>query len=286
MSDEEQKPAGAGSTDTGDAPEAAPSGDAPPVGAPQERGPDEPPARTHRLRDAVVVLVIAAVAFGTGLFVFDRLVAPQLVYRAGEVRVPDFTNLTFEQAEKAAVPLRLQVARAGERFDPNVPRGYIISQDPPADTPVRGHKRVMVMVSLGEEHSSVPELFGESVRNAQMLLERAGLAVGAIARAPSDEVGQGLVVDSDPPAESVQARGTTVSLLVSLGSGQPAFVMPDLLGRELTRTRRQLEIEGFTVLTPPSAPMQGTIVVQDPPPGSRIERETTIMIQPSGRMIR
>ena len=246
----------------------------------------EPRPAGARLRNTLVVVGIAVLAFVAGLMVFDRLVAPQLVYRAGEVRVPDFVNLTFEQAERVGAPLQFQVTRAGERFDPGVPSGFIVSQDPPADTPVRGRKRVLVIVSLGEEFSSVPALLGESVRNAQMLLERAGLQAGAIARAPSEEVGEGLVLDSDPPAEDVLPRGTPVNLLVSLGGGQPTFVMPDLLGREITRARRQLEAEGFTVLTPPSAPSQGTIVMQEPPAGSRIRRETTIMIQPTGRMIR
>lgn len=282
MSDVPSRPHG-GAAGTPDAPEASgPAGPAePPPGAPPE-----PQSPTNRLRNTVIVLVMAGIAFATGLLVFDQIVAPQLVYRAGEVRVPEFANLTFEQAEKEATALGLQLGRAGERFDPGVPRGFIIAQDPAAETPVRGRKRVMVIVSLGEEYSSVPALFGESVRNAQMLLERAGLAVGALARAPSDDLGEGLILDSDPPAESVLPRGTAVSLLISLGSGQPTYVMPDLLGRELSGARRRLEVEGFTVLTPPSAPRQGTIVMQEPPPGSRIRRETTILIQPTGRMIR
>ena len=123
-----------------------------------------------------------------------------------------------------------QLSRAGERFDPSVPRGFILSQDPPPETPVRGKKRVLVVVSLGEEFSSVPELFGESLRSARYLLERAGLRVGGITRAPSDEVGEGLVAGSDPPAESVLPRDAPVSLLVSSGTGEESFVMPDLLG--------------------------------------------------------
>ncbi len=242
--------------------------------------------RHHRLVMAFSITGLAIAAFVTGLFLFNNLVMPRLIHSSAEVRVPDLANLTFEQAEQLASTLHLQLSRAGERFDPSVPAGFILSQDPPEGTPVRGRRRIMVVVSLGEEFSSVPELFGESLRGARLLIEHAGLRVGGITRAPSDEVGEGLVVASDPPAESVLPRNTPVGLLLSSGSGPELFVMPDLLGREISGVRRQLEALGFRVVTPPAAPSVGAIVTQDPAPGSRITRDVSITLQATGRLIR
>lgn len=240
----------------------------------------------QRIPPWVSVLALAGVAFLTGLVLFNRIVMPRLIYTASEVRVPNLENLTYEQAEQALKPLELTLLRAGERFDPSVPRGFILSQDPAAETPVRGRRRVMVVVSLGEEFSSVPSLFGESLRSARALLARSGLRVSGITRAPSDEVGLDLVAGTDPPAESVLPRNGTVSLLVSTGNEQESYVMPDLLGRELASTRRFLESFGFSVVTPPSAPTVGPIVFQDPGAGSRINVETQIVLQATGRLIR
>ncbi|TMQ48493.1 MAG: PASTA domain-containing protein [Candidatus Eisenbacteria bacterium] len=248
--------------------------------------PEPEPRRPPRWRVGLFTVGLAIAAFTTGLFLFNDMVMPRLIHSSGEVRVPDLGNLTFVQGERALQPLGLKLSRAGERFDPAVPQGFILSQDPPAETPVRGRKRVMVVLSLGEESSSVPNLFGESVRNAQYLLERAGLRVGGSSHAPSEEVGEELVVASDPPAEAVLPRNAPVSLLVSSGAGEETFVMPDLLGREIGGARRQLESLGFHVLTPPAAPSVGTILVQEPAPGSRITRASTILLQASGRIIR
>jgi serine/threonine-protein kinase len=257
------------------------------TGTPSPGESPEPRApRRHRFRSFLITAGLAVLAFATGLFVFNDLIMPRLIHSVGEVRVPDLTNLTVEQAEKALAPLGLQLSRSGERFDPSVPRGFVLAQDPPPETPVRGRKRVTVVVSLGEEFSSVPALFGESLRSAQYLLERAGLRVAGTTRAPSDEVGDGLVAGSDPPAEAVLARDTPVSLLVSTGGGEESFVMPDLLGREINGVRRQLESLGFRVLTPPAAPSVGTVVFQDPAPGSRITRDSQILLQATGRIIR
>ncbi|MEK7330979.1 MAG: PASTA domain-containing protein [Candidatus Eisenbacteria bacterium] len=242
--------------------------------------------RRHRARAVAALVGFALLAFGTGLFVFNNLVMPRLIHGVGQVTVPDLTNLTVEQAEQALRPLGLQVSRAGERFDPAVPRGFVLSQDPEAGIGVRGRKRISVVVSLGEEFSSVPELFGESVRGARLLIERAGLRAGAIVHAPSEEAGEGLVAGSDPGAESVLQRDTPVHLLVSTGAGEENFVMPELLGREIAGVRRQLDALGFRVEMPPAAPSLGTIVSQNPAPGSRITRSTVFQLQAAGRMIR
>lgn len=246
----------------------------------------QPEARRHRLRDTALTLAASLLAFAIGLGVFNGLVMPRFIHSKNTVEVPDLRNLTFEQAQGLIEPSGLLISRAGERFDPGVPRGFILAQEPPAGTPVRGQRRVMVTVSLGEEYSSVPELYGESRRGAQLLLERAGLEVGVLTRAPSEEVPEGSVLATDPPAESVLPNAAKVALLVSSGPGVEEYVMPDLVGREIGGVRRQLEALGVRVLLPPSAADIGPIVTQDPPPGARVTRDVVVTLQAAGRVIR
>ncbi len=77
-----------------------------------------------------------------------------------------------------------------------------------------------------------------------------------------------------------------MSLLVSTGPGVDYYVMPDLIGREISGARHQLETFGLRVLTPPAAPTVGAIVFQQPVAGSRITRDVTIVLQATGRVIR
>ncbi len=246
----------------------------------------DPAGRRHPVRDALGTTAVALLAFAVGLLVFNYVLMPRFIHREGEVRVPDLANLTVEQAQKSLEPTGLVLSRAGERFDPGVERGRIVQQDPTAGTPVRGRRRVSVTVSLGEEYSSVPALFGETRRGAELLLEHSGLRAVGITRAPSDAVGEGLVVATDPPAETVLPRGTVVALLVSTGPGEDVFVMPELVGREIGRARKQLEAQGFKVLSPPGGPTMGPIVAQDPPPGARLTRDMSITLQAAGRVVR
>ena len=236
--------------------------------------------RRHRVRDTLATTSVALLAFAVGLVLFNNVLMPRIVHRAGEVRVPDLENLTVEQAQSALEPIGLVLSRAGERFDPSIESGRVIVQEPAPGTPVRGHRRVSVTVSLGEESSSVPELLGETRRGAELLLEHAGLRAGGVTRAPSDAISEGLVAATDPPA------GSVLPLLLSTGAMEEVFVMPDLKGREIGHARKQLEAQGFTVLSPPAGPSTGPIVVQDPPPGSRLTRDRSITLQAAGRLIR
>jgi len=289
----------------GEEPAAAPGASDPSTSAPEgtraepARSPADDPATSpapfverrrpgRGLRTAIFVSILAGIAvlaFGIGLVLFNSLLMPQFIHQGGEVRVPDLANLSEAQAEEALRAAGLRLSHAGERFDPAVPRGLVLQQDPPAQTLVRSGRRVLVVVSLGEEFSSVPTLFGASLRGARILIERAGLTVGGITRAPSEDVGDGLVAGTDPPAESVLPRESPVGLLVSTGSASESFVMPMLLGRDLAMVRRQLEADGFRIVAPEGAGSRGLVILQSPAPGVRVDRSTVIALTGNGRSL-
>lgn len=246
--------------------------------------PAQKPGR-HRLRQSLLVAALAVAAFIVGLVFFNYMLMPGLIHSESEVRTPDVRDLTLDQAEVTLTPLGLTLSRAGERFDSNVPNGFIISQDPREGTPVRGSKQIRVVVSLGEEFSSIPALEGESLRSAEQLLMSAGLTVGHVSRAPSDEVAEGLVMGSDPPAQSVLSREAEVGLLVSSGSYPEAFVMPELVGREIGRARDRMERSGFSVRVPAGTGVIGAIVYQHPAAGARLAPRDTIVLRAAGRII-
>lgn len=283
-------PADAGAPPADDAGGADPAGDAGEAddGAVEETAAAPAPPKRRGLKAIITTLMMigaALLAFATGITLFNAVVMPRLVHGVNDVKVPDLRGLTLEQAEQTLRPMGLQLSRAGERFDPTVPRGFVLEQDPEAGGFLRGGSRVTVVASLGEEYSSVPALFGESQRSAEVLLRSAGLRLGVITRAPSDDVGDGLVAGSDPGAETVLPHGAPVSLLISTGPGEESFVMPDVLGREIGSVRRQLESFGLEVETPHGGAV-GPIIAQDPAPGSRILRTATVKLQTSGRVIR
>ena len=241
------------------------------------RDKDRPPA--GGTRGALEMVGLALFAFVVGLSVFNNVIMPRLIHSTAVVRVPDLSHLSYEEAEHALGSMQLQIVRSGERYEPLVPRGLILSQDPLPDTPVRVRGRVSVMVSLGEEYSQVPEMAGASLRTARLQIDQAGLGLAGITRAPSDEAREGSVATSDPPPGTVVRQSAPVGLLISTGPGDESFVMPNLLGRDLREVISQIETQGFKVAVPGRRRGSGAIIFQNPPPGSLVTRRATILVQ-------
>jgi len=251
----------------------------------------EPIAVPHRrstwfdkLRPFLTTALVAIAAFFTGLALFNEVVMPRWVHRGTETRVPDLQNLNLRQAASVLDPLGLRLSVRGEQYDPQVPKGFVIWQDPPANDVVRRGRPISVLVSLGEEFMSVPALYGESKRGAGLLLSRSGLALGDVVEAYSDEVGQGLVVATEPGAQSVVDKSSAVSVLVSRGTPGETYLMPDLLGRDIKTVKGDLEALGFVVQVVGEGKF-ASIVEQVPLPGSRIRRGQTLVIKVANQVI-
>jgi serine/threonine-protein kinase len=229
--------------------------------------------------------IVAVLAFFTGLVLFNGVVMPRWVHRGTETRVPDLSNLNQRQAEHVLAPMGLRLSVRGEQFDPQVPKGFVLWQDPPANDVVRRGRAVSVLLSQGEDFASVPALYGESKRGAGLLLPRSGLALGDVVEAFSDEVGQGLVVATEPSAQAVVPKSSPVSILVSRGAPGETYLMPDLLGRDMKPVRDDLEALGFTVQVVGEVGRLASIVEQGPLPGSRIRRGQTLVLKVAGQVI-
>ena len=141
-------------------------------------------------------------------------------------------------------------------------------------------RRISVIVSLGAQGTSVPVVTGETTRQAQVVIEAAGLRVGRVGHAYSDEVGRDLVLASDPPGETLVDQETVVNLLVSLGTPPRSYVLPDLRGQDAVVVARSLRDEGFLVLLREGGPRgkDGIVSEQSPAPGHRVAARDSIVL--------
>ena len=249
----------------------APEVSAPPAGE-RRRGP--------RFTLLTSTILLSAVALAGGFLVVNLVLMPSFTRQGAEVVVPELVGLSELQAERELAEEQLRLSKTSEQWSPDVPRGFVMGQDPPAGGTVKRGRRVSVIVSLGAQGTSVPLVNGETVRQAQVVVEGAGLRVGRVARAWSDEVGRDLVLASDPPGETLVDQETVVNLLVSLGPPPRSYVLPDVRGQDAGTVVRSLREEGFTVLLREGGPRRepGQIGEQEPPPGRRVASRDSIVL--------
>ncbi len=234
--------------------------------------------RWSRLPFWLRLFLMAGTAFVIGLASVNYIAMPMIVHRSKEVRVPALTGLPVDEARSALEENSLSLREVGSVFDAEVPAGRVLRQDPVAGTSVRKARAVSVVLSKGPDVATVPQLEGESLRHAAILLSRLGLRQGPVAHSFSPEVPADYVIGTDPPAGASLRRGSAVSLLVSLGPQGEDFLMPNLVGLPLHETARALEDMGFNVKVTESSSFSffrrrvSTIDSQRPLPGKRVRK--------------
>jgi beta-lactam-binding protein with PASTA domain/predicted Ser/Thr protein kinase len=230
--------------------------------------PAAPPRRWRpgALHVAGIVVATLAVGIYLGVQALDRyLTVP-------EVEMPALVGRPLPEAEQMAREARLVLDVTDRVNSATVPANVVISQDQPPGKRLKQGRRVGVVVSLGIERVTVPDLVGRTVQEAQLALDDARLRVGALGDAYDDLARPGTVLRQDPAAGATVPVDSPVTLVISRG---PALVeMPALVGRTLEEARRLLDEKGLvvthlrTVGTAEMAP--GVVIDQAPSAGSRV----------------
>ncbi len=248
--------------------------------APEAVGPPRDRRRGPRFSLLTGTLLLSSLALLGGYLVVNLVLMPSLTRQGVEVRVPEVIGLSEREAERLLAGEDLRLSKISEQWSPDVPRGFITTQDPPAGGIVKRGRRISVIVSLGAQGTSVPVLEGVTARQAEIMLEGAGLKLGRSARAYSDQASKDLVIATDPPGETMVEQETAVDLLVSLGPVPRSFVLPDLVGRDAASAARSLRDEGFAVSLREGGGRQkdGLVAGQEPPAGHRVAPRDSIVL--------
>ena len=160
-----------------------------------------------------------------------------------EVVVPDLHGITESDARANAAVAHVGILVAAREPTPDAKPGTIIRQSINAGQRVpRDHP---VSIVLAEEVPRVPSITGVNVPEATHRLEQRGYTLQLTATVPDNTVGQGLVIDQTPKAETAHVKGGTVTVRVSSGPGE--VELPKFIGIGLTQAKTDIEKLGLKV---------------------------------------
>ena len=167
-------------------------------------------------------------AIDSGVVVGQGPLGGQLATRGGQVRlsvslgpqrqaVPDVTRLMGNRARRLLEATGFQVTI--DSTDSELAAGSVVAVEPGAGTQLRVPAAVRVTLSRGPGLVPMPYLLGifqEQAVESLTVLGFGVLAVDTVFRFGRD---QGLVVEQDPPADSLLGRGSMVRLSVGRRGG-------------------------------------------------------------------
>lgn len=206
-----------------------------------------------------------------------------ILVKGEEVEVPDLRGKQVDEAIDLLSQNGLFMKRLTQ-FHPTVPEGKVIAQDPPPKTMIKRNKKVKVYVSLGTQRTLIPDLIGKTLRAVGIEMAERGLNIGIISQTAM-EGEPGVIIAQEPPHDSEVDRGTPVNLLVSSGSKEDEWVMPDLIGKRAEKVIPWLEINGFRISPIKNIPYtgveRGIVLKQMPLPGWKLRKSQFISLEVS-----
>lgn len=185
-----------------------------------------------------VLLVIAVAVY----LLIDAVLMPRYTRHDVSVTVPRVVDRPFEEASQLLTSQDLRVERQRARqFNPNVPRGEVIDQQPPANSLVKPGRRIYLTINEGQTPMvAVPDLSGISVREAQNQLLAIGLKTGRIEADTIPAPYENTITKQSPaPGDSLR-EGSSVHLWYSQGLGNEYATVPDVTDMRVAEARRVL----------------------------------------------
>ncbi|KOU58044.1 serine/threonine protein kinase [Streptomyces sp. MMG1533] len=161
------------------------------------------------------------------------------------VKVPDVEGYRLDKARSLLKDGGLEPGMVTRAFSEEVRKGFVISTDPEKGTERRAGSAIALTVSKGSP-IDVPDVTGESLKDAQADLEEAGLQVKVSSEeVNSSEYDKGRVALQTPQNGSTAAEGDTVTL--TLSKGPEMIEVPDVVGDSVDDAKATLEGAGFEV---------------------------------------
>ena len=199
--------------------------------------------------------------------------------KAKDVVLPNFAELTLEEAESKAKEAGLQL-EIEEAFHMEIEEGKVISQEPPyqENYKVKEKSTVKIVVSKGQEMVQNIKVIGMKRDEAVKALKEVGL-VAEIIEDNDDKVEKGYVIEQDIEEGEEVLKGSTIKIKVSLGIEQ--VEVPDLTGMTEEAAKSALagaKLKWKSTSTTSDASKGAGVVSQSVSPKSMVDKDTEVSI--------
>ena len=183
-------------------------------------------------------------------------------------------NLADVQADLGAIGLASSVE---EEFSDDVQSGIVTHSDPDGGSSVHKSTNVQLYVSKGIDMKDVPNVVGKGQDEASRTLTDAGLALGAVTDAYSEDVPPGQVISQSVAAGTSLAHDSTVDVVLS--KGREPRTVPTLTGKGASAAKSSIEALGL-VASPTEAYSdtvpEGQVISQQTREGSTVYRGDSV----------
>jgi serine/threonine-protein kinase len=199
-----------------------------------------------------------------------------------EVALPNVVGMSSEEAKTTLSNLKLVYTELEAQYSPDVEEGYVISQEPSykENYNVKEKSEVKVVISKGQELTTVPKVVGMTKDEAVSALQEANL-VAEIVEETSKTVEEGYVISQETKENTQVNAGETIKIHVSIGTGIEQVDVPSVLGKTETDAKKLLtdsKLKVEVIYDENTANDNGKVLKQSIDAGKTVDVETVVVI--------
>ena len=227
---------------------------------------------------AILALIIVIVF----TLLMDKIIMPLYVQLGEEKELPDVIDMSVDEATKILEEKGFTVVLKDSLYDANHPVGSVIEQNPYPYAVVKEGRRVYLTVSIGEKPIIMPNLFGVSPRDAELILKTHELKLRSKNYVYSDRYHEGTVMGQSYPQGQEIKSGSAIDIIISLGQLTADLVVPDLVGKSMHEARERLRAVNLKIADivweERDNILPETVISQSLPAGQKFEEDATITL--------
>jgi eukaryotic-like serine/threonine-protein kinase len=182
----------------------------------------------------VVVFIVVLVLSTAGTIRF-------FLQDVSTVSCPDVMGLDYEDAKRVADQAGLSAVAIKYEVKKDIPYNRVLAQKPEAAVPVRAGRTISVILADGPKPTTIPQLVGLSVEEAQGELVARGMPVKKILYVPNEMIGR-VLAQTPGSGEGIAGDGV---VLVAGGTEKRFYVMPEISASDGIALIQELESKGI-----------------------------------------
>ena len=190
--------------------------------------------------------------------------------------IPALKGLTPKAAQAVIEKYPLLIGTSTEAFNMAIPKGFVISSEPPVGTKVKRDSQLSLVISKGVETLPLASYEGKSGEQALNELTDLGFNVEST-YAFDENIFSGAVISQKPTGVDVAPKGSTITLIISKGS-QYVFI-PNVFSLDqikATQVLADLQLKVVVKKLGINKVKKVTSIV--PKVGSKVKRGSTVTI--------
>lgn len=192
--------------------------------------------------------IFGVISLYTIVLIISVFFTMKSLIKGEEIEAPNLMGKNLEQAKKIAEKQNLYLKRIDGNYDRNYDPLTVINQAPDPGVRIKERSYITVFVTSDVVDVIVPELVGYDLNDCEKLLSENNLRKRYVSYMDAEDVPVDFVIAQSLPPGSRVPTGTEIDILLSRGTKEKSYIMPDVIGKYATDVKIYFQMRNLKVL--------------------------------------